>query len=232
MTIVIVEDDHIIRESLVELLSTAGYDTRPFACLKDARLYLHDHVAPSLLLLDIMLPDGSGLAFCREIRDTENTPVICITALDDEDSIVAGLSAGADDYITKPFRARELLARVEANLRRTVTYSNSLISGPLLFDRLLNKLSVHGQDLSLRATERELLILFLESRGRLLTRDYLLYRLWDSKENYVEENTLSVSVSRLRKTLQDCGVENCIETIRGVGYRWLLPIRNTGAESK
>lgn len=231
MTILIIEDDHIIRDSLSELVSAAGYDAQAVGSLTEARRFCQTHTAPALYLLDLMLPDGSGLDFCREIRETEDTPVICITALDDEDSIVAGLSAGADDYITKPFRARELLARIEANTRRATNRSDCLKSGPILFDRSLNKLSLLGQDMQMRPTERELLILFLDSRGRLLTRDYLLYRLWDSEENYVEENTLSVSISRLRKTLQDCGVENCIETIRGVGYRWLLPIQNTGAGS-
>ena len=224
MTIAILEDDETLREGLRDLFLSAGYTVRAAGLLRDA-----ERIAEAeLWLVDLMLPDGSGLDFVRGLRAAGDVPVIILTALDDEESIIRGLRAGADDYITKPFRAGELLARAEANLRRVLPDSYSLRSGDLTYSFPDERVHLRGEALTLREKERRLLKLLLESRGQLLTRDQLLYRLWDQDENYVDENTLSVLVSRLRKALGRFQGEEYIETVRGIGYRWRLPCRIGG----
>ncbi len=224
MTVAILEDDHTLRESLRELFLSAGYSVCAAGLLRDARRISE----AELWLVDLMLPDGSGIDFVREKRKTSTMPILILTALDGEDSIIAGLKAGADDYIVKPFRAGELLARVDANLRRVLPERYELVSGELSYSFPDEHIRLRGEELNLRAMERRLLRLLLESRGRLLTRDYLLYQLWDQDENYVDENTLSVLVSRLRKEIGSFQGLDYIETVRGTGYRWRLPCRLGG----
>ncbi len=224
MKIAIIEDDRSLRDSLGELFSGEGYETAAAAGLREARALEE----ADLWLVDVMLPDGSGIDFVREKRKTSTMPILILTALDGEDSIIAGLKAGADDYIVKPFRAGELLARVDANLRRVLPERYELVSGELSYSFPDEHIRLRGEELNLRAMERRLLRLLLESRGRLLTRDYLLYQLWDRDENYVDENTLSVLVSRLRKEIGSFQGLDYIETVRGTGYRWRLPCRMGG----
>ena len=224
MKIAIIEDDRSLRDSLCELFSGEGYETDTAPSLREARALEE----ADLWLVDLMLPDGSGIDFVREKRKTSTMPILILTALDGEDSIIAGLKAGADDYIVKPFRAGELLARVDANLRRVLPERYELVSGELSYSFPDEHIRLRGEELNLRAMERRLLRLLLESRGRLLTRDYLLYQLWDRDENYVDENTLSVLVSRLRKEIGSFQGLDYIETVRGTGYRWRLPCRMGG----
>ena len=224
MKIAIIEDDRSLRDSLCELFSGKGYETDAAPSLREARALEE----ADLWLVDLMLPDGSGIDFVREKRKTSTMPILILTALDGEDSIIAGLKAGADDYIVKPFRAGELLARVDANLRRVLPERYELVSGELSYSFPDEHIRLRGEELNLRAMERRLLRLLLESRGRLLTRDYLLYQLWDRDENYVDENTLSVLVSRLRKEIGSFQGLDYIETVRGTGYRWRLPCRMGG----
>lgn len=224
MKIAIIEDDRSLRDSLGELFSGEGYETAAAAGLREARALEE----ADLWLVDVMLPDGSGIDFVREKRKTSTMPILILTALDGEDSIIAGLKAGADDYIVKPFRAGELLARVDANLRRVLPGRYEIVSGELSYSFPDEHIRLAGKELNLRAMERRLLRLLLESRGRLLTRDYLLYQLWDRDENYVDENTLSVLVSRLRKEIGSFQGLDYIETVRGTGYRWRLPCRLGG----
>ena len=227
MTIAIVEDDKSLRDGLTELLAGAGYAVCAAGSLREA-----EKIAEAdLWLVDVMLPDGSGLGLVRSLRERSSVPILVLTALDGEDSIIRGLKAGADDYITKPFRAGELLARVEANLRRVLPDAYSIQSGDLSCSFPDEHFRLRGEELSLRPMERRLLRILLESRGRLLTREQLLYRLWDKDENYVDENTLSVLVSRLRKALGQFRGMDYIETVRGAGYRWKLPCRMGGARS-
>ena len=224
MKIAIIEDDRSLRDSLCELFSGECYETDAAPSLREARALEE----ADLWLVDLMLPDGSGIDFVREKRKTSTMPILILTALDGEDSIIAGLKAGADDYIVKPFRAGELLARVDANLRRVLPERYELVSGELSYSFPDEHIRLRGEELNLRAMERRLLRLLLESRGRLLTRDYLLYQLWDRDENYVDENTLSVLVSRLRKEIGSFQGLDYIETVRGTGYRWRLPCRMGG----
>ena len=227
MKIALVEDDKGLREGLCELLSGEGYALRTAGSL----LETEGIEGADLWIIDVMLPDGSGLDLVRRLRKKDNTPLLILTALDGEDSVIEGLKAGADDYITKPFRAGELLARVEANLRRALPDAWELTSGALSFSFPDERIRLNGEALELRPMERRLLRLLLESRGRLLTRDHLLYQLWDSDGNYVDENTLSVLVSRLRKSLGRFQGEEYIETVRGTGYRWKLPCRMGGVRT-
>ncbi|MBQ7061471.1 MAG: response regulator transcription factor [Clostridia bacterium] len=220
--ILIIEDDGVLRTGLTELLSGAGYEALSAPSYRKAREALSREEDIALCLVDLMLGDGSGLELVRRIRAAGSTPVIILTALDGEDTVIEGLSAGADDYVTKPFRAGELLARIEANLRRSLT-KGTVVSGHIEYRLNDGKLFVSGEERTLRRGEMQLLELFLRSGGRLLTREYIFETIWANDADSVDENTLTVLVSRLRRELgKDCG-RDPIETVRGVGYRWALP---------
>lgn len=220
--ILITEDDDVLREGLSELLESAGYEALCAGSYAKAQEMLEDGIEASLYLVDLMLGDGSGLDLVRRIRRDSDTPVIILTALDGEDTVIAGLSAGADDYVTKPFRAGELLARIEANLRRSLSKGN-IVSGHIEYSFSEGKLYVSGEERMLRRSEAQLLELFLKSGGRLLRREYIFDTLWSGDADSVDENTLSVLVSRLRKEIGRCEGRDAIETVRGIGYRWALP---------
>ena len=227
--VLIVEDDEVLRSGLAELLSGAGCDPVTAACFADAAELIDESF--DLYLVDIMLGDGSGLELCRRIRQSHDSPIIFLTAIDDEDTVIEGLSAGADDYVTKPFRAGELLARVAANLRRR-PQGGVIVSGSVRFSVADGRVFVSDEEIRLRRSEQTLLKLFLESGGRLLTRDYLLYAVWDAEGSEVEENTLSVLVSRLRKELGRYRGRDYIETVRGIGYRWSAPCTSEGGRNE
>ncbi|MBO6062163.1 MAG: response regulator transcription factor [Clostridia bacterium] len=218
--ILIVEDDAILRRGLEDLLTGAGFDAVKAASFREAAVKAEEQF--DLFLVDIMLGDGSGLALCRRIRQKCETPIIILTALDGEEEVIAGLSAGADDYVTKPFRAGELLARIDANLRRSPA-NRRVKSGAVEYFPQDGRVLVNGEEKHLRRSEMTLLKLFLESGGRLLPRERLTEALWEGEIDSVEENTLTVLVSRLRKELGLSGGRDHIETVRGVGYRWLPP---------
>ena len=222
MKLFIAEDDDVLRDGLTELFSGAGYETVCAGSLRTAREAAAIEKDISLYVVDLMLGDGSGLSFVREIRSASDTPVIILTALDGEDTVIEGLSCGADDYVTKPFRAGELLARVEANLRRSLL-KGTVVSGHIEYSFTDGRLLVSGEEKQLRRNEIRLLELFLKSGGRLLRREYMFETIWSGDADSVDENTLSVLVSRLRKDLGRYGGREVIETIRGVGYRWALP---------
>lgn len=231
MKIFIIEDDGILRTGLTELIGSAGYETLSALSYQDALMRLSAETGVDLYLVDIMLGDGSGLDLVRKIRAEGETPVIILTALDGEDTVIEGLSCGADDYVTKPFRAGELLARIEANLRRHPA-RETIVSGHIEFRPGDGRLFVSDAEKLLRRSEMQLLELFLRSGGRLLKREYIFDSLWAHDAESVDENTLSVLVSRLRRELGEYMGRECIETVRGVGYRWTLPIstKNQGGQ--
>jgi len=212
--ILIVEDDIYLREGLQELLSRQGYQVDAAQDCAQA-MEIFDPKGHELMILDLMLPDGSGMDLCRMIRrDCENLPIMFLTARDDEWEIVKGLDAGADDYLTKPFRSMELLSRVRALLRRY--RPNRFERGGLAVDLERMSVTKNGQLLYLTKTEFQLLKCLMSQPGRTLTRAVILQNIWDDAGNFIDDNTLSVHISRLRDKI---GAEHIV-THRGIGYRW------------
>ena len=225
--ILLVEDDALLRRDLKQLLINDGYSVNTAADLKEARLYSGTAADTDLFLLDVWLPDGDGFDFLSEVRKKSQAPVLFLTACDDEASIIRGLNLGADDYITKPFRKAELLSRIRANLRRSevVRESRQLISGGLVMDTVRHEVRLHGKMLELRPAEYRLLRIFMENPGRLMMRGQILDRLQEETwEDAVEDNTLSVHISRLRAAVGP----GFIETVRGFGYRFKEEVREDG----
>ena len=219
--VLIIEDDEQIRWNLRELLERE-YTIWEADRAESAWDILHTQPI-DLCLVDINLPTMNGYELCSQIRAQYLMPIIFVTVLDDEGSIVRGLSCGGDDYITKPFSAQILRVRMAAQLRRR-SYQTERNAGQIAVDGYLldldrHTLSVNGSEIDLTKTEYEILHLLIKRAGCLVTRRLLLESIWDGYENYVENNTLSVHMSRLRKKLNRLG--SCpIETVSGVGYRW------------
>lgn len=213
--ILLAEDDLYLREGLCELLLKEGYS--PFCacnCAEGKKLFSEDRY--DLVILDVMLPDGNGLDLCSYIRSTgADTPILFLTACDEEFQIVRGLDAGADDYVTKPFRLLELLSRIRALLRRK-TVSTTYQFGDITVD--LNSMTVRKgkENLFLTPTEFQILAALIKNNGIIVTRSSLLERIWDSDGNFIDDNTLSVHISRLRDKI---GAKHIV-TVRGTGYRW------------
>lgn len=210
----------MLREGLLEVLLQEGYAAQGVGTLAEAWDALHT-LKVDLVLLDVMLPDGDGIAFCTRLRERMAVPVVFLTARDEELHIVRGLDAGGDDYVTKPFRLQELLSRIRAALRRSQDpgASTVLLHGKLRLDTGRQRATLAGQDLALTPTELQLLTTLMRNAGRVLTRDQLLQSVWEDGGAYIEDNTLSVHISRLREKITEG--ECCpIETIRGIGYRF------------
>jgi two-component system phosphate regulon response regulator PhoB len=222
-TILVVEDEPSVRDMIGLTLEQAGYEWTSAGDVSEARAKLADH-APALVLLDWMLPGISGLDYARELRRGEATrelPVILLTARDAEDDKIRGLDVGADDYVTKPFSPRELIARVKAVLRRTGHASeDELISqGGLSLDTAAHRVSAGEQKINLGPTEFRLLHFFMSHPDRVFSRDQLLDRVWGSNV-YIDDRTVDVHVRRLRKALSPHDCDRLIQTVRGAGYRF------------
>ncbi len=213
--ILLVEDDLYLREGLQELLTKENYTPVCAKNYSEAKsLFAADHY--DLIILDVMLPDGSGLDFCTHIRSAgADAPILFLTACDEEFQIVRGLDAGADDYVTKPFRLQELLSRIRALLRRK-TAATAYACGNILIDPSTASVKKDGANLFLTPTEFQILLALVQNRGIIVTRNTLLQRIWDSDGNFIDDNTLSVHISRLRDKIGD----KHIATVRGTGYRW------------
>lgn len=211
--ILLVEDDPYLSQGLTELLEKSGYVPRPAHTLSQAGQLLRSQ-SFDLIVLDVTLPDGNGVGFCRELRKTGcATPILFLTARDEEFDIVQGLDAGGNDYVTKPFRIQELLSRIRVLLRKDY---GTVARGSLLLDTQKMQVSRDGEILPLTLTEYKLLLCLVRQRG-VTTRDILLDALWDSDGKYVDDNTLSVHISRLREKIGG----SHIQTVRGVGYKWV-----------
>ena len=215
-SILLVEDDAIIASGLVYALEQEGYVIVHGKSVGEARSAVSNAVF-DLAILDIQLPDGTGFEV-REILKGKNTAVIFLTVVDDEGNIVRALEDGADDYITKPFRLRELLARVKRTL--TAQGGNGRLSvlmlGGVTIDTAAGKAYINGELLDLTALEYRLLLTFASNKGQVITRSQILEGVWDSAGYFVEDNTLTVYIKRLREKLKDAAN---IETVRGLGYR-------------
>ena len=220
--ILIVEDEQPIREMIVFHLSRAGYETLEAPDCRTAKSLLADE-RPDLALVDWMLPDMSGLELTRVLKrdkDYEDLAIILLTARTDEFDKVAGLEGGADDYITKPFSPRELVARIQAVLRRSQPSGGDLIQGGVLqIDPVAHRVSIDGQDVRLGPTEYRLLEFLMTHPERVYNRSQLLDRVWGANV-YVEERTVDVHVRRLRKALSSNDADKYIQTVRGAGYRF------------
>lgn len=212
--ILLVEDDAFLRDGLCEMLDKEGYGVTPVSTITDARKEIAGGF--NLVILDVMLPDGNGFDFCSEVRANGNTiPILFLTACDDEIQIVRGLDAGADDYVTKPFKLLELMSRVRALLRRN-SASNVIQSSNIAIDTSNMTVKKNGEIIFVTKTEFQILSTLIRNNGIIVPRNSLLQNIWDDAGDFIDDNTLSVHISRLREKI---GAEH-IKTIRGVGYRW------------
>ena len=221
--ILIVEDEKPIRDMIAFGLRRAGFTVSEAEDCSEARSRIADS-RPDLLLVDWMLPDQSGLELTRAIKrnkETQDLPVILLTARAEEQDKVAGLEGGADDYVTKPFSPRELLARIHAVLRRTspTGAGEAIEAGALKLDPVSHRVIAGEQTVSLGPTEYRLLQFFMEHPDRVYARRQLLDRVWGGNV-YVEERTVDVHIRRLRKALEPFSCDSLVQTVRGSGYRF------------
>lgn len=222
--ILLVEDDAALSRGIVLALQSAEQHIMPCSNLLEGRNTLRENI-PDLFILDINLPDGSGLDFCSEIRRQCDIPILLLTANDTEMDIVTGLELGADDYITKPFSLAVLRARVNALLRRSGGNGSGGETqlGPFSFDFAGMSFKKNNHTIELSKTEQKLLQLLVNNRGITLSRESLLGHIWPDGSDYVEENALSVAVRRLRAKLEDDpGNPQYIKTVHGLGYSWVV----------
>jgi two-component system phosphate regulon response regulator PhoB len=220
--ILIVEDETPIREMIAFHLARAGFETLEAGDCRSARQLLADE-QPDLALIDWMLPDMSGLELTRTLKreqGNEDLGIIMLTARADEYDKVAGLEGGADDYVTKPFAPRELIARIQAVLRRSQSVNDEILCGGVLeLDAAGHRVVADGEEIRLGPTEYRLLLFLMAHPDRVYSRSQLLDRVWGANV-YVEERTVDVHVRRLRKALAEQGADAYIQTVRGAGYRF------------
>ena len=222
-TIMLMEDDAALGQGICLALKDSSVQVRLCQTLAQGRAAL-EHGPFDLLILDINLPDGSGLDLLREVRQTSAVPIILLTANDLEMDIVSGLESGADDYITKPFSLAVLRARVNAQLRRGAPAQGTAVElDGFSFDFAWMEFRKNGRPIELSKTEQRLLRTLVENRGRVLPRETLLERVWPDGAQYVEENALSVTVKRLRDKLEDAPSRpRFLKTVYGIGYTWAV----------
>ena len=221
--ILLLEDDAALGQGIRFALENDGIQVELCTALSQAQSILPNKDF-DLLILDVNLPDGSGLDLLREVRRTSAVPIILLTANDLETDIVYGLESGADDYITKPFSLAVLRARVNAQLRRGVPAQGAAVElDGFSFDFEWMEFRKSGQPIKLSKTEQRLLRVLVENRGRVLPRETLLERIWPDGAQYVEENALSVTVKRLRDKLEDSPSKpRFLKTVYGIGYTWAV----------
>lgn len=220
MDIFLLEDDEAIGIGLTYSLENEGYNVTLAKSLQEAEKII-DEKEFSLYILDLTLPDGSGYDVCKRIKAKGDLPVIFLTAYDDEVNVIMGFELGADDYISKPFRVKELMLRIKSVMRR---YSNETSDGIIKINNLkinTNEAKVYknNEEIILTAMEYRLLLILLSNRGKVLSRTALLENIWDVAGDFVEDNTLTVYIKRLRdKIEEDPAKPEFIKTVRGLGY--------------
>ncbi|MCL1879742.1 MAG: response regulator transcription factor [Actinomycetia bacterium] len=217
--ILLVEDDQSIAKNLTLLLRSESFNITPAVTQAEA-LALLDEMHFDLALVDISLPDGNGFALCTAVKEGQGIPVIFLTAADDELSVVTGLNLGAADYVIKPFRPRELIARIRAALRKTGQASAVFEAGAVSVDTTRSLVTKHGYEVCLSALEYRLLLVFVNNPNRIIQRDRLMDELWYAAGEFVNDNTLTVYIKRLREKIEDDPQNpQIILTVRGMGYR-------------
>ncbi len=221
--IFLVEDDLSLINGLSFAIKKQEYDLNIARTIYEANM-MWENDKYDLVILDVSLPDGTGFDFCKKIRQTSQVPIIFLTAADEETDIIMGLDIGGDDYITKPFKLAVFLSRINAILRRSEHFhaaDTELNSGAIKIDLLKTEVSKNGKIIELTAGEYKLLCLFVENPDRVLSSEQILSKLWDCDENYVDSNTLTVYIRRLRTKIEDDpGNPTRIITVRRLGYKW------------
>ena len=217
--IFLVEDDKAIAKNLTLLLRSEGFTVSHAATRGEASAMLAGNLF-DLALVDIALPDGNGFTVCTEIKERYQIPVLFLTASGDEASVVTGLNMGADDYITKPFRPRELIARIRAALRKQERAGQAFEVCGLCVDTASGVVTKYGREIFLSALEYRLRLIFMNNPKNIITRSRLLDELWDAAGEFVNDNTLTVYIKRLREKIEnDPANPQIILTVRGTGYR-------------
>lgn len=220
MNILLVEDDKNIVKNLTEFLKTEGYsvDNTDGQNVAIEKIESNSY---DLVLLDVSLAQGNGYAVCRAVKEiSNNIPVIFLTASDDEFSVVTGLDMGADDYISKPFRPRELISRIKSVLRRSGGSQSVFKLDNIEVDTVRAMVFKKGEEVFLSALEYRLLLVFINNKGAVLSRNKLLQEIWDIAGEFVNDNTLTVYIKRLREKIEDDPQNpTIIKTIRGMGYK-------------
>lgn len=224
--ILLLEDDFCLVDGLKYSLKRNGFEVELVRTMKDAMSYIPKLDAYDLLILDVTLPDGTGFEVCEKVRKQRNQiPIIFLTASDEEVNVIRGLDSGGDDYVTKPFKLGELCSRIRALLRRTgIPNQNDAVRiecGDVLIDLIGSRVLLRGRTLDLTSAEYRLICLLVKNANRVTTRNCILNELWDSTGDFVDDNTLSVYVRRLREKIEDdpSHPEHLI-TVRGFGYQW------------
>lgn len=224
MNILLVEDDVTLAMGIEYSLKNEGFNVVHTITAKEARRKIHT-IDPDIILLDVNLPDGNGYDLCKEFRKESDVPIIFLTACDEEVNVVMGLDLGADDYITKPVRVRELVARINAVARRKGSAikedNNKIIFRDLIIFPLKYEVYKESEKLQLTSVEYKLLLLLIENKGNVLTRKTLLEKLWDIEGDFIEENTLTVYINRVREKIKENKERPYIKTVRGIGYKWI-----------
>lgn len=224
--LLLLEDDLSLIDGLRYSLKKNGFDVDFVRTVREALQSLAQINQYDLLILDVTLPDGTGFEVCENVREqNQQIPIIFLTASDEEVNIIRGLDSGGDDYITKPFKLGELCSRIRALLRRAAISGNEaknmVESGSVSIDLLGSRAYLHGQPLDLTSAEYRLLCLLVRNIGRIVTRDAILNELWDGSGDFVDDNTLSVYVRRLREKVEaDPSHPQHLLTVRGFGYQW------------
>lgn len=223
MKILLIEDDETLSMGIEYSLKNEGHEVTISNNINEGR-NARSNESFDLILLDVTLPDGNGYDLCKEIRSNSDIPIIFLTACDEEVNVVLGLDLGADDYLTKPIRVRELIARINAVFRRKNVKKDS--SDKIIYKDLTIlplKYEVYKKEIKLQLTsvEYKLMLMMIENKGNVLTRKQLLEKLWDVEGSFVEEKTLNVYIRRLREKLGEDDSITYIETVRGIGYRWI-----------
>ncbi|MEN8906957.1 MAG: response regulator transcription factor [Clostridiales bacterium] len=225
--IMLVEDDLTLAQGIKFSLELEGFKVYICNCLEEAGTLFNEREY-KLILLDVMLPDGLGYDFCKKIRLSSNIPIIFLTACDEEVNIVQGLDIGGDDYITKPFRLKELISRINVSLRRTYVKEDNKVlkSGDLKINILECRVFKNEIEVELTSVEYRLLLFLIDNYQRVLSRNNILEKIWSIDSNFIDNNTLTVYIKRLREKIEDNDSNiNYIKTIRGLGYMWNIKVR-------